>query len=79
MFDDYLGSDVSLSDDNDDDDAGAHTYSESVIFQLPLVQAQPRVDPDSAGSHGVVGGVVSVIVVLAILVIVLGLVHRYCP
>lgn len=42
-----------------------------------IAQAQPRVDPDSAGSHGVVGGVVSVIVVLAILVVVVGLVHRF--
>ena len=54
----------------------ASKHPRSVIFQLPLVQAQTRVDPDSAGSHGVVGGVVSVIVVLAILVVVVGLVHR---
>ena len=65
-----------MPDDNDDDDASTQTYPRSVIFQLPHVQAQPRVDPDSAGSHGVVGGVVSVIVVLAILVVVVGLVHR---
>ena len=60
----------------DDDDAGTQISPRSHVSQLPLVQAQPRVDPDSAGSHGVVGGVVSVIVVLAILVVVVGLVHR---
>ena len=34
-------------------------------------------DVESPGSSGVVGGVVSVLVVLAIIVLVGGLVHRY--
>lgn len=40
-------------------------------------EAQPRVDLESAGSSGVVGGVVSVLVVIAIIVLAGALVHRY--
>jgi len=41
------------------------------------VQAQPRVDTESSGSSGLVGGVVSLLVVLAALALVVGLVHRF--
>lgn len=49
--------------------------SDRTCVQRP--EAQPRVDVRSPGSSGVVGGVVSVLVVLAIIVLVGGLVHRY--
>jgi len=40
-------------------------------------QAQPRVHTEPGSTSGLVGGVVSVLVVLALLVLILGLVHRF--